>query len=68
MSKTPNNPQAFPLDTEYALQRGMTLSDWFAGQVISRALDSDLHDEQIAFYAYRLADAMLAERAEVKKP
>lgn len=44
---------------------GMSLRDWFAGQTISRASDEYYTDEeleQIAKNAYRIADAMIAER------
>ena len=44
----------------------MTLRDWFAGQALqaipSIGCGSDLHFNEIAIEAYRLADAMLAER------
>lgn len=59
---------AFPRsDSTYAqAQSGMTLRDWFAGQALqaipSIGCGSDLHFNEIAIEAYRLADAMLAER------
>jgi len=53
---------------------GMSLRDWFAGQVLagmcanpsterSRAKHEEL-EQKIAFVSYRLADAMLAERSK----
>ena len=44
-------------------QRGMTLRDWFAGQALTSMETTDCTDyEEIAAEAYRIADAMLAER------
>lgn len=43
---------------------GMSLRDWFAGQVlIGYASDHRLH-EQFAHHAFKVADAMLAARKE----
>jgi hypothetical protein len=39
---------------------GMSLRDWFAGMTISETLATKLR----ALEAYRIADAMLAERAK----
>jgi hypothetical protein len=50
---------AFPL--EYPPQTGMTLRDWFAGQVLLGMSGSGKYDWR-AQEAYALADAMLAER------
>ncbi len=56
---------AFPLESDYGSQSGMTLRDYFAGQAIvalaERAGKFDMSHSQ-AEYAYRLADAMIAER------
>lgn len=56
-------------------REGMTLRDWFAGQVIggmcahprglSQVRDADLRVD--AALAYRIADAMLAARSTVKE-
>ncbi len=44
---------------------GMTLRDYFAGQFLSTYVtESDLNEENVAKYCYRMADAMLAERAK----
>ena len=55
---------------------GMTLRDWFAGQALPYALDRDYGNEWrksgtkfpplAAAEAYRIADAMLAERERGK--
>lgn len=65
MTKKTGGP-AYPFQSsEYeALQRGMTLRDWFAGHAI-RARWGDvtaMTAEEAASTAYQLADAMLAER------
>jgi len=56
---------AFPLESDYGSQRGMTLRDYFAGQAIAALAEHvgrfDMSHSQ-AEYAYRLADAMIAER------
>jgi hypothetical protein len=61
---------AFPvLDPSSSFWReGMTLRDWFAGQALL-ALASSRTDNRMAFRemagnAYRLADAMIAERED----
>jgi len=62
MSNKTKKSYAFPLNGDYGAQNGMTLRDYFAGQVISQAFDTLLSDEDVAKYAYAVADAMLAER------
>ena len=56
---------AFPFAAEYghpAACGGMSLRDWFAGQALATMdYDSDA-DAKLAWRAYSLADAMLAER------
>jgi hypothetical protein len=57
---------AFP--SEALGQTGMTLRDWFAGMILSgilagREQEYGIEDhEDIAEYAYKMADAMLKER------
>ena len=67
---------AFP--TEYfgeddirRTDRGMSLRDYFAAQALPWALDNNFHleganmrNEYVAAQSYRIADAMLAERAK----
>lgn len=76
---TPQNDggQAFPMYEKRDALRGMTLRDWFAGQALSGILsssgcqlfrESEIPLIEIAKYADRLADAMLAARNERKEP
>lgn len=76
MTETPPNPPAFPRDERYLGHNGMTLRDYFAGQVLQGAsnfitppLDMDYEDfhkdcADAARYFYAIADAMLRERAK----
>jgi len=70
----PENPAAFPrtLDADEVqfdkAQVGMTLRDWFAGQALNGIMaaeaDDVVYDEaNVAFRAYRFADAMLSARS-----
>lgn len=67
------NPYAFPFadSVEHNAATGMTLRDWFAGQAICGVLSGDVDSNNFihnigpraaAAWAYRFADAMLAER------
>jgi len=63
-----DNPQAFPRTIQQwnghlTAREGMTLRDWFAGQALAVIGNSSCPSEH-AFFAYELADAMLAERAK----
>ena len=70
----PNDMPAFPSeywDSLSATEKnhpGMTLRDWFAGQVISGNIndspDYDSDCRAIAELAYKIADAMLKAREE----
>ena len=71
MNYKPNGGPAFPLkrEPEDREQLGMTLRDYFAGQVIAswgevNWNDSHQQREAIAITAYGIADAMLQERAK----
>lgn len=66
----PENPLAFPSDTERLWNEGMSLRDWFAGQAMNgwsaswpegRRVE---RPETVAAASYAMADAMLAERAK----
>lgn len=45
---------------------GMTLRDWFAGQVLSNptVCDTGMHVKDTSHYAYAVADEMLSKRKE----
>lgn len=65
--KALRNPPAFPVDHR-ALMQGMTLRDYFAAKALPSVLDqNDVHDGRlltnVAWTAYRMADAMLKARA-----
>lgn len=57
-----------PSEPIYAQHEGMSLRDWFAGQALAGLAHAAPHTEyplpEIATDAYRLADAMLEERAK----
>ena len=68
MPKNDGGP-AFPAlnPTTNLLHDGMSLRDWFAGQILASmiantALSSKYTEQLVAAGAYFLADAMLAER------
>jgi hypothetical protein len=79
MSTTYNNGgPAFPVPPpvcsgpnnswEYAAE-GMSLRDWFAGQALQGLCvdrSASLEPEAMAYWCYRYANAMLAERAKPK--
>ena len=73
------NPSAFPMDSEYKTQSGMTLRDYFAGQALMGMLAHSRNNsgykpqmgskaghwhEAISIEAYALADAMLTARKD----
>jgi hypothetical protein len=70
-----DNPRAFPNPgTDYSRGRlGMTLRDYFAGQIVGHIIERVLHADGVsselgpavcAKVAYQIADAMLEERKE----
>lgn len=68
-----NNPPAFPVQSVYiedqeTNSRGMSLRDYFAAQAmqgqLSRLSGGYLQEEDVAKYAYMMADAMLKAREE----
>lgn len=78
MSEKPDGGPAFPfaVDAKQLAHPGMTLRDHFAGQALTAAYhelarqvgEGDLAEfgwPDVAAAAYRIADAMLAERAKV---
>lgn len=64
MSRPPN-PAAFPY---LNIERGMTLRDYFAAKwlttVVLEPHNATVSAQEIAEHCYRMADAMLAERAK----
>ncbi len=73
-----NNPAAYPLEWSsfegydsvirtYHHQPGMTLRDYFAGQVILSLANAPLNPDSLAREAYEIADAMIEERLKVKE-
>lgn len=69
MSATNDGGAAFPVtNTTLAGMSGMSLRDWFAGQVLAACGDHIImEDSAIAERAYNLADAMLAAREKGKE-
>lgn len=73
----PDGGAAFPHDLLYderrtAVHGGMSLRDYFAGQVLMGMLASKAHSpgfqpEEDAAYCYSLADAMLAARGQQQR-
>jgi hypothetical protein len=60
---------AFPLESDYGSQKGMTLRDYFAGQALMGIMGNPAIDESekwdiptICNATYRIADYMIAER------
>jgi hypothetical protein len=65
MSNKPDGGPAFPRSDELGLHRaipGMSLRDWFAGMAMQGMLADGIAHDGAPRFAYRLADAMLAER------
>ena len=68
----PAFPLAVPVGDGLGIQHGMSLRDWFAGQALAGMLASDQVGESqwadnkdyAASFAYKMADAMLQERAK----
>ena len=67
MRKETGGP-AFPESCGDQIIPGMTLRDWYAGQALEGFCQDPASDdatvEEIAHAAYRIADAMLAERSK----
>ena len=62
--------RAFPVCNEANVnnQEGMTLRDYFAGQaLVAAAKDPNCTCEDSAEFCYRMADAMLKERAKAQE-
>lgn len=57
---------AFPVPS-VAVEPGMTLRDWFAGQALPAVMEDYFEPAVIAERAYQIADAMQAERDKEAK-
>lgn len=76
MTDKPDNPPAFPIPLinepgAYPAEPGMSLRDWFAGHALFLRYGprgTTASCEEMASFAYQMADAMLAERAKEPKP
>ncbi len=60
---------AFPISREQSYNgisasSGMTLRDYFAAKAMPSIEPRDISNEDVAMFAYELADAMLAERSK----
>ena len=62
MTRNKTGGAAFPLESDYGSQPGMTLRDYFAGQALVGLVVLKGKPEYQALAAYMLADAMIAER------
>jgi hypothetical protein len=63
MSKLNDGGPAFPLQIVENYQEGMSLRDYFAAKAMQTWMtEYQASDESVAEWAYRTADAMLAER------
>ena len=57
------NPTAFPLKhADDKFNPGMTLRDYFAGQIVLEYVRKGINNESIAKYSYEIAEALLIER------
>ena len=72
----PNNPPAFPVSETYTnrdgdvtseTKEGMSLRDYFAAKAMQgfASKENEIWPERFANNAYRVADAMLAEREKL---
>ena len=69
MKKDKTGGAAFPLESDYGSQHGMTLRDYFAGQALMGIMVNPAIDESeewdiptVCSAAYRISDYMIAER------
>ena len=63
---TDKSPPAFPISSIDGFQPGMSLRDYFAGYAMRAVMidDSNQTHSDIAKFAYKIADAMPAEREQ----
>lgn len=64
--KTVTKESAFPIAVDLSQNiewhKGMTLRDYFAAKAMQGLMNEDLPEDDIALYAYWMADAMLKRR------
>jgi len=59
----PDGGPAFPIQCHLSdHHHGLSLRDYFAGQVLAMLAQMDWEPERVALFAYEVADKMLAER------
>ena len=64
-AKTPTDGgAAFPVAHSYLIQSGMSLRDYFAAKAMAAVAIENYTESEIAVWAYKMADAMLAERVK----
>jgi hypothetical protein len=68
MSKKDDGGMAFPVASGVIHNKGMSLRDWMAGMALQGMVANPYYDAHNAAeyseYAYKVADAMIAERAK----
>lgn len=69
MTQKDNGGPAFPQLYGSPKVNGMTLRDWFAGQVLASCarywiVEARASDSEVAKWAYETADAMIEERSK----
>ena len=73
MSERKDGGPAFPVPDDASDMPGMSLRDWFAGQVLGGVIaatksdtrePNETHEQMFARRAYALADALLAARKQ----
>ena len=71
MTQTNNGGPAFPIACcDRVLRHGMSLRDYFAGQALAGMIacpNTNGGGKDFAVYAYKYADAMLAERQKERE-
>ncbi len=61
MRKNTGGP-AFPTKPGHWMEEGMSLRDYFAAKAMAGAAGENYKPHEIAAWAYKMADAMLAEK------
>ena len=62
-NEKPQNPSAFPIQTDMVVNYGMTLRDYFAAKAMQAIINTKNYTfVNVAETAYKQADAMLKQR------